>query len=140
MTLALPLPRAALWSWCWGTGLEERWEGLGGLWVAKEQEKDLTPVFSPQKRRRPTLGVQLDDKRKEMLKRHPLSVTIDLKCKGKGGLVACGRQRVRMGDSRSGSNLAAGLGPWGQLGVWRGFPGVYIPLCREQTAMLSLLC
>ncbi|NWW50964.1 THOC5 protein, partial [Pedionomus torquatus] len=33
------------------------------------------------KRRRPTLGVQLDDKRKEMLKRHPLSVTIDLKCK-----------------------------------------------------------
>ncbi|XP_009328133.1 PREDICTED: THO complex subunit 5 homolog [Pygoscelis adeliae] len=34
-----------------------------------------------QKRRRPTLGVQLDDKRKEMLKRHPLSVTVDLKCK-----------------------------------------------------------
>ncbi|XP_005054792.1 PREDICTED: THO complex subunit 5 homolog isoform X1 [Ficedula albicollis] len=33
------------------------------------------------KRRRPTLGVQLDDKRKEMLKRHPLSVTLDLKCK-----------------------------------------------------------
>ncbi|KAG8145920.1 putative THO complex subunit 5-like protein [Naja naja] len=33
------------------------------------------------KRRRPTLGVQLDDKRKEMLKRHPLSVTINLKCK-----------------------------------------------------------
>ncbi|KFP03764.1 THO complex subunit 5 [Calypte anna] len=33
------------------------------------------------KRRRPTLGVQLDDKRKEMLKRHPLYVTIDLKCK-----------------------------------------------------------
>ncbi|KFV77413.1 THO complex subunit 5 [Dryobates pubescens] len=33
------------------------------------------------KRRRPTLGVQLDDKRKEMLKRHPLAVTIDLKCK-----------------------------------------------------------
>ncbi|NXX86550.1 THOC5 protein, partial [Urocolius indicus] len=33
------------------------------------------------KRRRPTPGVQLDDKRKEMLKRHPLSVTIDLKCK-----------------------------------------------------------
>uniref|UniRef100_A0A8B9EJC8 THO complex 5 n=1 Tax=Anser cygnoides TaxID=8845 RepID=A0A8B9EJC8_ANSCY len=32
-------------------------------------------------RRRPTLGVQLDDKRKEMLKRHPLSVTVDLKCK-----------------------------------------------------------
>lgn len=35
-----------------------------------------------QKRRRPTLGVQLDDKRKEMLKRHPLSVLLDLKCKG----------------------------------------------------------
>lgn len=33
------------------------------------------------KRRRSTLGVQLDDKRKEMLKRHPLSVTVDLKCK-----------------------------------------------------------
>ncbi|XP_032085602.1 THO complex subunit 5 homolog [Thamnophis elegans] len=33
------------------------------------------------KRRRPTLGVQLDDKRKEMLKKHPLSVTINLKCK-----------------------------------------------------------
>lgn len=33
------------------------------------------------KRRRPTLGVQLDDKRKEMLKRHPLSVMLDLKCK-----------------------------------------------------------
>ncbi|XP_060641269.2 THO complex subunit 5 homolog [Anolis sagrei] len=33
------------------------------------------------KRRRPTLGVQLDDKRKEMLKRHPLSVSVDLKCK-----------------------------------------------------------
>ncbi|XP_062038608.1 THO complex subunit 5 homolog isoform X3 [Lepus europaeus] len=33
------------------------------------------------KRRRPTLGVQLDDKRKEMLKRHPLSVMLDVKCK-----------------------------------------------------------
>ncbi|MGH0147618.1 UNVERIFIED_CONTAM: hypothetical protein FKN15_013647 [Acipenser sinensis] len=33
------------------------------------------------KRRRPTLGVQLDDKRKEMLKRHPLSVSVDLQCK-----------------------------------------------------------
>ncbi|XP_006008517.1 THO complex subunit 5 homolog isoform X1 [Latimeria chalumnae] len=33
------------------------------------------------KRRRPTLGLQLDDKRKEMLKRHPLSVTMDLHCK-----------------------------------------------------------
>ncbi|KAM4710497.1 THO complex subunit 5 isoform 2-T2 [Discoglossus pictus] len=33
------------------------------------------------KRRRPTLGVQLDDKRKEMIKRHPLSVSLMLKCK-----------------------------------------------------------
>ncbi|XP_041079504.1 THO complex subunit 5 homolog isoform X1 [Polyodon spathula] len=33
------------------------------------------------KRRRPTLCVQLDDKRKEMLKRHPLSVSVDLQCK-----------------------------------------------------------
>ena len=40
-----------------------------------------TPSFV-KKRRRPTLGVQLDDKRKEMLKRHPLSVLLDLKCKG----------------------------------------------------------
>lgn len=40
-----------------------------------------------QKRRRPTLGVQLDDKRKEMLKRHPLSVMLDLKCKGLASLV-----------------------------------------------------
>lgn len=35
-----------------------------------------------QKRRRPTAGGQLDDKRREMLKRHPLSLGIDLKCKG----------------------------------------------------------
>ncbi|XP_073410187.1 THO complex subunit 5 isoform X4 [Dendrobates tinctorius] len=33
------------------------------------------------KRRRPTLGVQLDDKRKEMLKRHPLCVSLIVKCK-----------------------------------------------------------
>ncbi|XP_053558159.1 THO complex subunit 5 homolog isoform X2 [Bombina bombina] len=33
------------------------------------------------KRRRPTLGVQLDDKRKEMLKKHPLSVSLVVKCK-----------------------------------------------------------
>ncbi|KAG8455654.1 hypothetical protein GDO86_001733 [Hymenochirus boettgeri] len=33
------------------------------------------------KRRRPTLGVQLDDKRKEMLKRHPLCVSLTVKCK-----------------------------------------------------------
>uniref|UniRef100_A0A8C1XNR3 THO complex 5 n=1 Tax=Cyprinus carpio TaxID=7962 RepID=A0A8C1XNR3_CYPCA len=32
-------------------------------------------------RRRATLGVQLDDKRKEMLRRHPLSLCVDLKCK-----------------------------------------------------------
>uniref|UniRef100_A0A670ZR27 THO complex subunit 5 n=1 Tax=Pseudonaja textilis TaxID=8673 RepID=A0A670ZR27_PSETE len=42
------------------------------------------------KRRRPTLGVQLDDKRKEMLKRHPLSVTINLKCKGRKIKGICG--------------------------------------------------
>lgn len=35
-----------------------------------------------QKRRRPTTGGQLDDKRREMLKRHPLSLCLDLKCKG----------------------------------------------------------
>ncbi|KAM4053350.1 THO complex subunit 5 isoform 2-T2 [Anomaloglossus baeobatrachus] len=33
------------------------------------------------KRRRPTLGVQLDDKRKEMLKRHPLCVSLIVRCK-----------------------------------------------------------
>ncbi|KAM4808445.1 THO complex subunit 5 isoform 2-T2 [Rhinophrynus dorsalis] len=33
------------------------------------------------KRRRPTLGVQMDDKRKEMLKRHPLCVSLTVKCK-----------------------------------------------------------
>ncbi|KAM8960199.1 THO complex subunit 5 isoform 2-T2 [Pelodytes ibericus] len=33
------------------------------------------------KRRRPTLGFQLDDKRKEMLKRHPLFVCLTIKCK-----------------------------------------------------------
>lgn len=35
-----------------------------------------------QKRRRPTTCGQLDDKRREMLKRHPLSLCLDLKCKG----------------------------------------------------------
>uniref|UniRef100_A0A8C8JSG7 THO complex 5 n=1 Tax=Oncorhynchus tshawytscha TaxID=74940 RepID=A0A8C8JSG7_ONCTS len=34
------------------------------------------------KRRRPTTGGQLDDKRREMLKRHPLSLCLDLRCKG----------------------------------------------------------
>lgn len=38
--------------------------------------------FYWQKRRRPTTGGQLDDKRREMLKRHPLSLCLDLKCKG----------------------------------------------------------
>ncbi|XP_073527835.1 THO complex subunit 5 isoform X1 [Phyllobates terribilis] len=38
------------------------------------------------KRRRPTLGVQLDDKRKEMLKRHPLCVSIIVKCKDNSSL------------------------------------------------------
>ncbi|XP_043924401.1 THO complex subunit 5 homolog isoform X1 [Protopterus annectens] len=33
------------------------------------------------KRRRPTVGLQLDDKRKEMLKNHPLSVCMELRCK-----------------------------------------------------------
>ncbi|XP_075069548.1 THO complex subunit 5 isoform X3 [Mixophyes fleayi] len=38
------------------------------------------------KRRRPTLGVQLDDKRKEMLKRHPLCVSLIIKCKDSSSL------------------------------------------------------
>lgn len=58
--------------------------GWDGVWAGEEQEKALRAVLPLQKRRRPTLGVQLDDKRKEMLKRHPLSVTLDLKCKGEG--------------------------------------------------------
>lgn len=41
------------------------------------------PFLFLQKRRRPTLGVQLDDQRKEMLKKHPLSVHLVVKCKGK---------------------------------------------------------
>uniref|UniRef100_A0A8C7L9M0 THO complex subunit 5 n=1 Tax=Oncorhynchus kisutch TaxID=8019 RepID=A0A8C7L9M0_ONCKI len=40
-----------------------------------EEEQDKT------KRRRPTTGGQLDDKRREMLKRHPLSLCLDLRCK-----------------------------------------------------------
>uniref|UniRef100_A0A3Q3MCL3 THO complex 5 n=1 Tax=Mastacembelus armatus TaxID=205130 RepID=A0A3Q3MCL3_9TELE len=39
----------------------------------EEQEKTM--------RRRATTGGQLDDKRREMLKRHPLSLCLDLKCK-----------------------------------------------------------
>lgn len=38
--------------------------------------------FPVQKRRRATVGAQLDDKRKGMLRRHPLSLCVDLKCKG----------------------------------------------------------
>ncbi|XP_075686002.1 THO complex subunit 5 isoform X1 [Rhinoderma darwinii] len=38
------------------------------------------------KRRRPTLGVQLDDKRKEMLKRHPLHVSLIVKGKDNSSL------------------------------------------------------
>uniref|UniRef100_A0AAZ3QZ83 THO complex 5 n=1 Tax=Oncorhynchus tshawytscha TaxID=74940 RepID=A0AAZ3QZ83_ONCTS len=41
-----------------------------------EEEQEKT------KRRRPTTGGQLDDKRREMLKRHPLSLCLDLRCKG----------------------------------------------------------
>ncbi|XP_070992168.1 THO complex subunit 5 homolog isoform X1 [Oncorhynchus clarkii lewisi] len=40
-----------------------------------EEEQEKT------KRRRPTTGGQLDDKRREMLKRHPLSLCLDLRCK-----------------------------------------------------------
>ncbi|XP_061624101.1 THO complex subunit 5 homolog isoform X2 [Phyllopteryx taeniolatus] len=40
-----------------------------------EEEQEKT------KRRRPTAGGQLDDKRREMLKRHPLSLSFDLTCK-----------------------------------------------------------
>lgn len=60
----------------------------------------------PQKRRRPTLGVQLDDKRKEMLKRHPLCVTIDIKCKGRRG--------------------------WGALSIEEGGIGVREPLWQRE--------
>ncbi|XP_057687945.1 THO complex subunit 5 homolog [Corythoichthys intestinalis] len=40
-----------------------------------EEEQEKT------KRRRPTAGGQLDDKRREMLKKHPLSLSFDLTCK-----------------------------------------------------------
>lgn len=112
----------------WGTRLEGESSGRRGwgLCVAEErEEKDLTALFRPsQKRRRPTLGVQLDDKRKEMLKRHPLSVTVDLKCKGKWVLVALGRDRTGVCDSRLGSNPAASWDSRGELGVWRGLPAL----------------
>eukprot|EP00061_Rhincodon_typus_P019017 g48447.t1 len=46
-----------------------------------ESDSDAEEEQTTTKRRRPTLGLQLDDKRREMLKRHPLSVTLDLKYK-----------------------------------------------------------
>uniref|UniRef100_A0A8I6AF30 THO complex subunit 5 n=1 Tax=Rattus norvegicus TaxID=10116 RepID=A0A8I6AF30_RAT len=48
---------------------------------SQDDESDSDAEEEQTTRRRPTLGVQLDDKRKEMLKRHPLSVLLDLKCK-----------------------------------------------------------
>ncbi|KAK5910149.1 hypothetical protein CesoFtcFv8_004011 [Champsocephalus esox] len=46
-----------------------------------ESDSDAEEEQEKTKRRRPTTGGQLDDKRKEMLKRHPLSLCLDLKCK-----------------------------------------------------------
>uniref|UniRef100_A0A672RYG7 THO complex subunit 5 homolog n=1 Tax=Sinocyclocheilus grahami TaxID=75366 RepID=A0A672RYG7_SINGR len=46
-----------------------------------ESDSDAEEEQQNTKRRRPTVGVQLDDKRKEMLRRHPLSLCVDLKCK-----------------------------------------------------------
>ncbi|XP_048853765.1 THO complex subunit 5 homolog isoform X2 [Brienomyrus brachyistius] len=46
-----------------------------------ESDSDAEEELQNTKRRRPTLGVQLDDKRREMLKPHPLSLCVDLKCK-----------------------------------------------------------
>uniref|UniRef100_A0A3P9M612 THO complex 5 n=2 Tax=Oryzias latipes TaxID=8090 RepID=A0A3P9M612_ORYLA len=46
-----------------------------------ESDSDAEEEQEKTKRRRPTTGGQLDDKRKEMLKRHPLSLCIDLKSK-----------------------------------------------------------
>uniref|UniRef100_A0A3Q2WM94 THO complex 5 n=1 Tax=Haplochromis burtoni TaxID=8153 RepID=A0A3Q2WM94_HAPBU len=46
-----------------------------------ESDSDAEEEQEKTKRRRPTAGGQLDDKRREMLKRHPLSLGIDLKCK-----------------------------------------------------------
>ncbi|XP_043834260.1 THO complex subunit 5 homolog isoform X2 [Dromiciops gliroides] len=48
---------------------------------SQDDESDSDAEEEQTTRRRPTLGVQLDDKRKEMLKRHPLSVMLDLKCR-----------------------------------------------------------
>uniref|UniRef100_A0A672NK40 THO complex subunit 5 homolog n=1 Tax=Sinocyclocheilus grahami TaxID=75366 RepID=A0A672NK40_SINGR len=46
-----------------------------------ESDSDAEEEQQNTKRRRATVGVQLDDKRKEMLRRHPLSLCVDLKCK-----------------------------------------------------------
>ncbi|KAK2837335.1 hypothetical protein Q5P01_014547 [Channa striata] len=46
-----------------------------------ESDSDAEEEQEKTKRRRPTTGGQLDDKRREMLKRHPLSLLLDLKCK-----------------------------------------------------------
>uniref|UniRef100_A0A1A8SHA5 THO complex 5 n=1 Tax=Nothobranchius rachovii TaxID=451742 RepID=A0A1A8SHA5_9TELE len=46
-----------------------------------ESDSDAEEEQEKTKRRRPTTGGQLDDKRREMLKRHPLSLCLDLKCK-----------------------------------------------------------
>lgn len=46
-----------------------------------ESDSDAEEEQEKTKRRRPTTGCQLEDKRREMLKRHPLSLCLDLKCK-----------------------------------------------------------
>ncbi|KAM9394109.1 THO complex subunit 5 homolog [Pholidichthys leucotaenia] len=46
-----------------------------------ESDSDAEEEQEKTKRRRPTAGGQLDEKRREMLKRHPLSLCLDLKCK-----------------------------------------------------------
>lgn len=46
-----------------------------------ESDSDAEEEQEKTKRRRPTTGGQLEDKRREMLKRHPLSLSLDLKCK-----------------------------------------------------------
>lgn len=51
-----------------------------------ESDSDAEEEQQNTKRRRGTVGVQLDDKRREMLRRHPLSLCIDLKCKDNSAL------------------------------------------------------
>lgn len=46
-----------------------------------ESDSDAEEEQEKTKRRRPTTGGQLDDKRREMLRRHPLSLCLDIKCK-----------------------------------------------------------